>query len=214
MPKLKNMDGYNPLWPGKVPGKAGDNPKKFRNKLFFYLGVFAVLILVGIFMNIPIPSPIQNMLGINSDIENPSPIPIKLETNAYHQKFINEILPLMIESMNRVTEVHHFGHSQPKTAQELYSAQNYLKEAYLKFRSISPPEEFQSFHTLMGLALDNYYKGIQLSLVGVNSNRSDFILNGEKKIEEGISLVRTCTDEINRIKLGRFNINEDYQSRY
>lgn len=208
------MEEYNPYLFGKVPGKADDNPKKFSNELYFYIGVFVILIIVGISMNIPISGPIKNMLGIKSDIQNPSPIPIKLETKAYHQKFINEILPLMIESMNRVTEVHHFGHSQPKTAQELYSAQNYLKEAHLKFRSISPPEEFQSFHALMGLALDNYYKGIQLSLVGVNSNRSDFILNGEKKIEEGISLVRTCTDEINRIKLGRLNINEDYQSRY
>ena len=212
MPKLKNMEEYNPYLFGKVPGKTGDNPKKFRNELFIYIGVFAVLIVVGISMNIPISSPIKNMLGIKSDIQNPSLISIETETKAYHQKFINEILPLMIESMNRVTEVHHFGHSQPKTAQELYSAQDYLKEAYLKFRSISPPEEFQNFHTLMGLALDNYYEGIQLSLAGVNSNRPDFILNGEKKIDKGISLIRTCTDEINRIKLERLNIKEAYQS--
>jgi hypothetical protein len=206
------MEEYNPYLSGRVPGKAGDNPKKFRNELFFYIGVFVILIVVGISMNNPISSPIKNMMGIKSDIQNPSPVPIKTETRAYHQKFIHEILPLMIESMNRVTEVHHFGHSQPKTAQELYSAQEFLKEAYLKFRSMSPPEEFQSFHTLMGLALDNYYEGIQLSLAGVNRNRPDFILNGEKKIDKGISLVRTCTDEINKIKLGRLNINEAYRS--
>ena len=208
------MEEYNPFLPGKVPGKTGDTPNKFSNELYVYLGVFAVLIIVGISMNFLIFSPIKNMLGIKSDIQNPPPIPIKTETKTYHQKFINEILPLMIESMNRVTEVNRFGHYLPKTAEELYSAQDYLKEAYLKFRSISPPEEFQSFHTLMGLALDNYYEGIQLCLVGVNSNRSDYILNGEKKIDKGISLVRTCTNEIKRIKLGRLTINQAYQARY
>jgi hypothetical protein len=67
MPKLKNMEEYNPFLPGKVAGKAGDNPKKFSSELYVYLGVFAVLIIVGISMNFLIFSPIKNMLGIGRD---------------------------------------------------------------------------------------------------------------------------------------------------